>query len=116
MDNGEEFTTTVDDYQQFVARGSCYLGVANDLHEANACAIGVNMSLSGWATRGLDLDRQYSVRNVWVDLGDLGLYVGRESGSNFSYPEEFGWVLDYSSGHLIGGVGTQNRTVEITLS
>jgi hypothetical protein len=113
MDNGEEFETMVDEHQQFVACGDYYLGVAVDPFEihANACAFGADPRLRGWATRGLDFRRHNSLRSVALRLEKFGLSVGREPGSNTAYPEEFGWVLDYSTGKLIDGCGTENQLV-----
>lgn len=114
MDNGEEFETMVDEHIQFIARGDFYLGVAVDPFEAhaNACAFGVDVSLRGWASRGLlGWLRPYGVRDVAIRLEKFGVSVGRESGSNTAYPEEFGWVLDYSTGKLIEGCGTENQLI-----
>lgn len=111
MDNGEEFELCVDEHREYVAYGDYYLGVADDQFTIHACAFGgYPRSFRGWATRHHDGDepRCYDVRDVHIRLERTGIHVGRESGSNSSYLEEFGWVLDYSTGVIIIDTVTQD--------
>lgn len=110
MDNGEEFELCVDEHREYVADGNYYLGVADDRFAIRACAFGGHVrSLRGWATRQHGFaPRGYDVRDVWVRLEKTGIHVGRKSGSNYSSLEEFGWVLDYSTGVIIIDTVTQD--------
>ena len=116
MEGDDEFRIGVDQYEQFWANGQQYLGVANSPLEAYACAVGENRrrrtNSTGWATRSLGFDRPGgSVRDIPIRLERTGISIGRESGSNTAYLEEFAWVLDYGTSRLIEGVGTENQLV-----
>lgn len=117
MEGDDEFRISVDQYERFWANGQCYLGVADSPLEAYACAVGENRrrrrtNFRGWATQSLGFDRpDGSLRDIPIRLERTGISIGRESGSNISYLEEFAWVLDYSTGRLIEGVGTENQLV-----
>lgn len=111
LNDDEEFETFVHEYREYVAYGDYYLGVTDKPNMSRAVAVGSERGLRGWATRGLNFGRPHSVRDVFVSLKKTGMHVGRTSGSNIAYPEEFGWVLDYSTGKLIKGCGTKNQLV-----